>query len=45
VWYALQQRIDDFLSSVTLADLLQDQARVRELVSLTASAPAPAPVA
>jgi Rrf2 family protein len=46
VWYALQQRIDDFLASVTLADLMQDQARVRELVSLSSQAPAtPAPLA
>ncbi|MCU0619945.1 MAG: Rrf2 family transcriptional regulator [Gemmatimonadales bacterium] len=35
VWYALQQRIDEFLSGISLADLLQDQARVRELVTLS----------
>jgi Rrf2 family protein len=33
VWQALQQRIDDFLSSVTLSDLLRD-VPTSELVSL-----------
>jgi Rrf2 family protein len=38
VWFALQQRIDDFLNGVSLADLLQDEARVQDLVTLTSSA-------
>ncbi len=38
VWFALQQRIDDFLSQVTLHDLLQDEARVQELVTIPSSA-------
>jgi Rrf2 family protein len=37
VWYALQQRIDDFLSGISLADLLQDSAKVQELVTLSSS--------
>lgn len=32
VWAALQQRIDGFLSSVSLATLLEDEASVRDLV-------------
>jgi Rrf2 family protein len=35
VWFALQHRIDGFLSGVSLADLLRDEARVQELVTLT----------
>ncbi len=38
VWYALQQRIDDFLAGVTLADLLKDEPRVQELVTLSSNA-------
>jgi len=38
VWFALQQRIDDFLNGVSLADLLHDEARVQDLVTLTSSA-------
>ena len=34
VWYALQRRVDDFLASVTLADLLKDESHVHELVTL-----------
>ncbi len=38
VWQALQQRIDDFLDSVTLADLLKDDpASAPSLVTLTSS--------
>ncbi|MHB1326906.1 MAG: RrF2 family transcriptional regulator [Gemmatimonadales bacterium] len=37
VWQALQVRIDDFLGSVTLADLLRDDP-APEFVSLTSSA-------
>ncbi len=35
VWLALQRRVDDLLSSITLADLLKEQP-TPELVSLTA---------
>jgi Rrf2 family protein len=35
VWHALQRRIDGFLGSVTLADLMRDETQVQELVSLT----------
>jgi Rrf2 family protein len=38
VWLALQKRIDDLLSSVTLADLLTDDLTVHELVVLNGSA-------
>jgi Rrf2 family protein len=38
VWLGLQQRIDEFLSGITLADLLQDEAKVQELVGLSPSA-------
>lgn len=31
VWYALQRRIDDLLTAVTLADLLRDEEAVRRL--------------
>lgn len=34
VWVALKARIDDLLSSVTLADLLVDESRVTEFVTL-----------
>ena len=34
VWRALQQRIDDLLVSVTLADLLKDESEVHDLVEL-----------
>ncbi len=34
VWHSLQRRIDHFLESVTLADLLKDSAAVQELVTL-----------
>jgi len=35
VWYALQRRIDDFLGSITLADLLREEPPVPELVTLS----------
>jgi DNA-binding IscR family transcriptional regulator len=38
VWQALQQRIDDYLSSVTVADLLQDTPAA-ELVPMGHSSP------
>lgn len=39
VWQALQRRVDDLLSSVTLADLLREEPQVQELVTLTSAAP------
>ncbi|HEV8196795.1 MAG TPA: Rrf2 family transcriptional regulator [Gemmatimonadales bacterium] len=36
VWYALQRRVDELLSGITLADLLKEQP-VGELVTLTVS--------
>jgi len=35
VWHALEKRIDELLSSVTLADLMKDEQRVQELVTLS----------
>jgi Rrf2 family protein len=35
VWHALQRRVDDFLSGITLTDLLKEQPAAPELVSLT----------
>lgn len=35
VWFALQRRIDDFLSGITLADLLREQPAVAVLIPLT----------
>lgn len=37
LWAALQQRIDEFLSSVTLADLMKEEASVEELVAISNS--------
>jgi Rrf2 family protein len=37
VWQALQRRVDDLLSSVSLADLLREESQVLELVTLTAA--------
>src|ERR1041385_849514 len=37
VWYALQRRVDDLLSSISLADLLKEQPAPAELVPLTFS--------
>ncbi len=34
VWQALQHRVDEFLGSVTLADLLHEEAQVSELVGI-----------
>lgn len=34
VWQGLQQRVDHFLGSITLADLLRDEVQVKELVAL-----------
>jgi Rrf2 family protein len=35
VWQALQRRVDDLLQSVTLADLLLDEAQVRDQMALS----------
>ena len=35
VWFALQQRIDDLLGGITLADLLKQEPEVQELVTLS----------
>ncbi len=37
VWHALQRRIDDLLSGITLADLIKDQPVAPELVSIALS--------
>lgn len=37
VWQALQNRVDDLLGSITLADLLKEQGEVQELVTLSSS--------
>ncbi|HEX6089826.1 MAG TPA: Rrf2 family transcriptional regulator [Gemmatimonadales bacterium] len=34
VWQALQQRVDDLLGSISLADLMKDEAQVQELVAI-----------
>ena len=35
VWFALQQRIDDLLGGISLADLLKQESEVQELVTLS----------
>jgi Rrf2 family protein len=37
VWLALQQRVDDLLEGISVADLLQEEAQVHELVSIQAA--------
>ena len=37
VWFALQRRIDEFLSGITLADLLKEQPAAPGLIPLTAA--------
>lgn len=37
MWAALQSRIDEFLSNVTLADLMKEEASVEELVAIADS--------
>jgi Rrf2 family protein len=34
VWHALQQRVDELLGSITLADLMKQEPQVQELVTL-----------
>ena len=38
VWVALQQRVDEFLEGITLADLLREEPRVQELVAIGSAA-------
>lgn len=38
VWHALQQRVDDLLGSISLADLMKQETQVQELVSITTTA-------
>jgi Rrf2 family protein len=38
VWVALQQRVDEFLEGITLADLLREEPRVQELVTIGSAA-------
>ena len=35
VWFALQQRIDDLLGGISLADLMKQESEVQELVTLS----------
>ncbi len=37
VWQALQQRVDDLLASISLADLMKEEAQVQELVGISSS--------
>ncbi|MFN8650496.1 MAG: Rrf2 family transcriptional regulator [Gemmatimonadales bacterium] len=34
VWFALQQRVDELLAGISLADLLKEEPQVQELVSI-----------
>ena len=35
VWHALQQRVDNLLASISLADLMKEEPRVQELVGIS----------
>jgi DNA-binding IscR family transcriptional regulator len=37
VWQALQQRVDDLLSSISIADLMKQESQVVELVGISSS--------
>ena len=37
VWHALQQRVDELLASITLADLMKQEAQVHELVGISSA--------
>lgn len=37
VWHALQQRVDDLLGSISLADLMKHEPQVQELVAIAPS--------
>jgi Rrf2 family protein len=35
VWHALQQRVDELLASISLADLMKEETQVQELVTIS----------
>jgi Rrf2 family protein len=37
VWHALQQRVDDLLAGISLADLMKEEPRVQELVGISSA--------
>ncbi|MGH7535546.1 MAG: RrF2 family transcriptional regulator [Gemmatimonadales bacterium] len=37
VWHALQQRVDELLGSISLADLMKQESRVQELVGISSA--------
>jgi Rrf2 family protein len=37
VWHALQQRVDNLLASISLADLMKEEPRVQELVGISSA--------
>jgi hypothetical protein len=37
VWHALQQRVDDLLAGISLADLMKEEPRVVELVGISSA--------
>ena len=37
VWHALQQRVDEFLASISLADLMKQETEVQELVGISSA--------
>ena len=37
VWYALQQRVDELLASISLADLMRQESEVQELVGISSA--------
>ena len=37
VWFALQQRVDELLASITLADLMKQETDVQELVGISSA--------
>ena len=37
VWYALQQRVDELLTSISLADLMKQETDVQELVGISSA--------
>jgi hypothetical protein len=37
VWHALQQRVDDLLGGISLADLMKEETQVQELVGISSA--------
>ena len=37
VWHALQQRVDELLASISLADLMKQELQVQELVGISSA--------